>query len=105
MMAVFFPFVDRNYPLAPSAEIAAYEARKTQIDAQIQKINGEIRRIEEPYIEEAFQKRLATYPQDVQIAVRTPEEQRTPGQKLLAAGMLSTRNGAEGRRGPVLMLK
>src|SRR2546425_389070 len=61
-------------------------------------------REEEPYLEQAFQKRLATYPEDVQIAVRTPEERRTPGQKLLAAGMLSTRNGGEARRAPPLVL-
>ena len=104
MVAIFFPFVDRSYPLAPAADIAAYEAQKAKIDAQIQKVNAEIRRIEDPYVEEAFQKRLATYPEDVQIAVRTPAEKRTEGQKLLAAGMLSTRGGAEGRRGPALVL-
>jgi hypothetical protein len=104
MMAFFFPFVDRNYALAPAGEIAEYESRKKKIDAQIQEITGEIRRIEDPYIEAAFQKRLATYPEDVQIAIRTPDEQRTQGQRLLAAGMLSTRNGAEGRRAPTLAL-
>ena len=43
-------------------------------------------------VEAAFEKRLETFPEDVQIAVRTPEEQRTPGQKLLATQMLSVRN-------------
>jgi hypothetical protein len=104
MMAIFFPFVDRSYTLAPAGEVAAYEKRKEELDAQIQKINSAIRRIEDPYVEAAFQKRLATYPEDVQIAVRTPEAQRTQGQKLLAAGMLSTRGGTEGRKAPTLAL-
>jgi hypothetical protein len=102
MMAVFSPFIDYNHPLAPPNEIAAYEAQKGKIDVQIQKLNREVRRIEEPYVEAAFQKKLATYPEDVQVAVRTPAEQRTPGQKLLAVQMLSTRNG-EGRQTPPVL--
>jgi len=92
MMAMFFPYIDYNHPLAPPEEIAAYEARKTELDAKIQALTREIRRIEEPYREAAFQKRLETFPEDVRIAVRTPEEQRTPGQKLLATQMISIKN-------------
>ena len=92
MMAIFFPFVDYNHPLAPAEEAAAYEARKAEIDAKILTLTREIRRLEEPAIEAAFQKRLETFPEEVRIAVRTPEEQRTPGQKLLASQMLSIRN-------------
>ena len=92
MMAIFFPFIDYDYPLAPPAEAAAYAAKKSEIDAKIQALTREVRRIEDPYIEAAFQKRLETFPEDVRIAVRTPEEKRTPGQKLLAAQMLSIRN-------------
>ena len=103
MMAVFFPFVDYDFPLAPPDEIARYNAKKGEIDARIKTLTAQIRRIEEPYIEAAFQKRLATYPQDVQIAVRKPEDQRTPGEKLLAAQMLSTRGGEEGKRVQVVV--
>jgi hypothetical protein len=92
MVAVFFPFVDYNHPLAPAADVAAYESRKTEIETKIRALTEAVRRIEEPYREAAFQKKLATFPQDVQIAVRTPEEERTAGQKLLASQMLSIRN-------------
>ena len=34
MMAIFFPFIDYDYPLAPPAEAAAYAAKKSEIDAQ-----------------------------------------------------------------------
>jgi hypothetical protein len=101
MMAIFFPYVDYDFPLAPPDEIARYQAKKGEIDAKIRKLSEEIRRIEEPYIEVAFQKRLAKYPKDVQDAVRKPEDQRTPGEKLLAEQMLSMRGGEEGKKVPV----
>jgi hypothetical protein len=92
MMAMFFPYIDYDHPLATPEQIAGYESRKADIEPKIQALTREIRRIEEPYREAAFQKRLETFPQDVQIAVRTPEDQRTPGQKLLTTQMLSIRN-------------
>jgi mono/diheme cytochrome c family protein len=92
MMASFFPYVDYNHPLATPDEIAAYESKKADVEAKIQAVTREIRRIEEPYREAAFQKKLNTFPEDVRIAVRTPEETRTAGQKLLAAQVLSIRN-------------
>jgi hypothetical protein len=92
MMALFFPYVDYNHPLATPEEIAEYESKKAEIDAKIQAVTREIRRIEEPYREAAFQKKLETFPEDVRTAVRKPEEQRTNGQKLLAAQVLSIRN-------------
>jgi hypothetical protein len=101
MMAIFFPYVDYDFPLAPPDAIARYQAKKGEIDAKVQKLNQEIRRIEDPYIEAAFQKKLARYPKDVQDAVRKPEHDRTPGEQLLAAQMLSTRGGEEGKKVPV----
>jgi hypothetical protein len=92
MMAIFFPFIDYDHPLAPASEAAAHTAKKSEIDAKMQALTREVRRIEDPYIEDAFQKRLETFPEDVRIAVRTPEEKRTPGQQLLAVQMLSIRS-------------
>jgi hypothetical protein len=93
-MAIFFPFIDYDHPLVPAAEAGAYTSKKAEIDAKIQALTREVRRLEEPYIEAAFQKRLDTFPEDVRIAVRTPEAVRTPGQQLLAAQMLSIRNAS-----------
>ena len=92
MTAIFNPFIDHDYVLAPPAEAAAYAAKKSEIDGKIQALTREVRRIEDPYIEAAFQKKLETFPEDVRAALRTPEEKRTPGQVLLAARMLSIRN-------------
>ena len=45
--------------------------------------------IEAPYRKAAFEKRLAKFPEEIQVAVRTPEEKRTPGQKLFASQIVS----------------
>jgi hypothetical protein len=99
MEAIFFPYIDYDHPLAPAEEAAAFEARKEEIDSQTRVLRDQIRDIEEPYRMAAFQERLKTFPEDVQTAVNTPEEQRTPGQNLLAQQVLSVRDaGGRGRR-------
>jgi hypothetical protein len=92
MMAMFFSSVDYNHPLATPEEIAAYDAKKSELETKIQAVTREIRRVEEPYREAAFQKKLDTLPEDVRIAVRTVPEKRTEGQRLLATQVLSIRN-------------
>ncbi len=96
MMAVFFPFVDYNHPLAPSDVVAEHERIRSEVAAQTKPLRERLKQIEEPYRKALFEKKLATFPEDVQAAVRTPEEQRTPGQKLLATQVLSINIG--GRR-------
>ena len=97
MMAAFFPYIDYDHPLAPKDVVADYNRRKEEIEAQVRPLRKEIREIEAPYRKIEFEKRLAKFPPDVQAAVRTPEHERTPGQKLLAAQMLSI--ASAGRRG------
>ncbi len=96
LMRVFFPFVDYNHPLETREKIAADEALKGELEAQMKPLRAEIRRIEEPYRRALFERKLRGFPEDVQAAVHTPEDQRTPGQKLLAAQVLSVSLG--GRR-------
>jgi len=89
MMAIFFPFVKYDHPLAPPDQVAAYEARKAEIDGRVKPLEESIREIQKPYRKLAFEKKLATFPEEIQIAVHTPETERTPGQKLLAAQVLT----------------
>ncbi len=100
MAAVFFPFIDYDHPLAPAEEAVAAEKLRTTLEGKIRPLREQIRKIEEPYRRAAFEERLKTFPEDIQLAVRTPEQQRTPGQNLLAAQVLSVR--AAGMRIPPL---
>ncbi|MBM3738814.1 MAG: DUF1553 domain-containing protein [Acidobacteria bacterium] len=93
LMAVFFPYINYDHPLAPPDQVTAHEARVRDVESRTAPLKAHVRRIEQPYKDQAFEQRLATLPADIQAAVRTPEEQRTPGQKLLAAQVLTLRGG------------
>ena len=84
LVAVFFPHINYDHPLAPAAEVAAYEAKKKEVEAKIEPLKAKVRTIEAPYRKQAFDQSLNNFPEDIQIAVRTPPEKRTEGQKLLA---------------------
>ncbi len=89
MQAVFFPYVDVNHYLVPANEAAAFTAAQEALDAKVKSLRQEIAEIEEPYKEKAFLKEVAKrFPEDAQLAVRTPEAQRTPGQKMMANQLL-----------------
>jgi hypothetical protein len=97
MAAVFNPYIDYDHPLVPEEQAAAYEAKKAAIDAQIKPLRDQVNAIIEPYMQARFEEQLKSFPEDVQLAVKIPAEERTPGQKLLAEQVLSIRN--RGRRG------
>jgi hypothetical protein len=86
LQAAFFAYVDINHYLAPEAEVQAYLAKQEEIDNQVKPLREQIAEIETPAREKAFVAEVAhRFPEDAQIAVKTPEAQRTPGQKLLAS--------------------
>ncbi|HET6961549.1 MAG TPA: PSD1 and planctomycete cytochrome C domain-containing protein, partial [Terriglobia bacterium] len=88
-MAMFFGYVDIDHPLAPTNQVAEYERIKKEVDEQTRPLRRKIAQIEAPYRRAAFEKKLAKFPEEIQIAVKTPDAQRTPGQKLLAAQIVS----------------
>jgi hypothetical protein len=91
-MAAFWGYVDYDHPLAPQAQIDEYEKIKRQLEREITPLMQEVARIEAPYRakqrERQIQNALKNFPEDIQIAIKTPEAQRTPGQKLLVAQVL-----------------
>jgi hypothetical protein len=89
MMSSFFGFVDYDHPLVPAREYAEYQARKTAVENLVKPLKAAVREIEEPYRRAIFEKKLKTFPADIQASLKTPEAQRTAGQKLLATQVLS----------------
>ena len=86
MQAVFFPYVDVNHYLGPEDEVEAFLAKKEEMDAKLKALRQRITEIERPYREKVILAEVAEkFPEDALMAVKTPEEQRTPGQKLLAS--------------------
>jgi len=88
-MAMIFGYVDYDHRLAPPVRVAEYERAKQEVETQIRPLLRKVAAIEAPYRKAQFEKKLARFPAEIQAAVRTPEGQRTPGQKLLAAQIIS----------------
>ena len=89
IMAIFFPYVKYDHPLAPADEVAAYEKKKATVEERTAPLKQRVAEVQAPYKAIAFERKLATFPEDIRIAVRTPEAERTSGQKLLADQVLA----------------
>ncbi len=85
MMAVFFPHIRYEFPLAPPDEVKRYEEAVKAVEARTKPLKSRIAEIEKPYRQRLRAERLLKFPVEIQEAVKTPENRRTEGQKLLAA--------------------
>ncbi len=85
MMAVFFPHIRYEFPLAPPDEVKRYEEAVKAVETRTKPLKERIAEIQKPYTQRLRAERLLKFPAEIQEAVKTPEEQRTAGQKLLAA--------------------
>jgi hypothetical protein len=90
MQASLFGYVETDYPLASKKQAAVYEKKTAEIDAKIAPLRQRIRQIEEPYRSRLAQEKYKKYPANVQRAIAVPEDQRTPGEALLAGQVIRT---------------
>ena len=88
-MAVFFPYVRYDFPLADEETVKRHEAETAAVNAKIDPIKKQIDDIQAPYRKLARERAIEKFPDEIQVAVRTPEQERTPGQQLLAAQVQS----------------
>ena len=90
MQASIFGYVEVDHPLLDAADAAAWREKNAAIDAQQQPLRDELAAIEAPHRERL---RLALikerFPENVQRAATKPEDERTAGEQLLAAQVLS----------------
>jgi mono/diheme cytochrome c family protein len=90
MQASIFGYVEIDYPLLDSAEARAYQKSNAEIDAKIEPLREQIASLEEPH-RNRLQLELIRerFPENVQRAAEKPAEERTAGEQLLAAQVLS----------------
>ena len=91
LQASIFGYVETDWPLLDRAELAAYRAENAEIDARQQPLKDEVAAIEAPYRARLQIERIRRFPENVQRAALKPESERTPGEQLLAAQVLSIR--------------
>ncbi|MEX2262073.1 MAG: PSD1 and planctomycete cytochrome C domain-containing protein [Bryobacteraceae bacterium] len=84
-VAMFFGFVNYDHPLMPKEQAREWERKTREVISALEPLKKEVSRIEAPYRRVQFEANLNRLPEEVQAAIKTPVEQRTAGQKLLAA--------------------
>jgi hypothetical protein len=92
MQAALWGYVEVDHPLTSPEEAAAYERKMAEITKRIDAVKQKIRTLEAPYRKVLLEAKYAKFPANVQEAIRTPEDQRTPGQVLLANQVIRTVN-------------
>ena len=60
------------------------EAKTDDVNARINQLRTQVRELDKPYRDRLLPAKYAKFPQNMQDAIATPEEKRTPGQMLLA---------------------
>ena len=90
MQASIFGYVEIDYPLLDRAEADAYFEAMRAIDERQQPLHDRVSAIEAPYREELRATMIRErFPENVQAAAFKPEAERTPGEQLLAAQVLT----------------
>lgn len=84
MTAVFAPGLRKDVALAPLPLVKTYEAAVAAVDQRIEAIRVKMKVIQRPTRERLLEKKYEKLPEPVQVALKTPKEQRTEAQKLQA---------------------
>ena len=90
LQASIFGYVEIDYPLLNRADATAYRVANTKIDEQVEPLRRQIAAIEDPHRQRLkFKLIQERFPENVQRAALKSEVDRTPGEQLLAAQVLS----------------
>ncbi|HYP09778.1 MAG TPA: PSD1 and planctomycete cytochrome C domain-containing protein [Bryobacteraceae bacterium] len=84
MQAVFYPMKPYEYPLISAQEMERYEAEHKRVRDLQKPWKEKLNALEAPYRDRLMAEKKAKLPDYIQLALRTPPEQRTEGQKLNA---------------------
>src|SRR5947207_10695877 len=84
-VGMFFGYVNYDHLLVPKKQAEEFYQTRRETLRQMAPLKAAIARLEAPYKRQQFEERVKKLPEEVQIAVNTPVEKRTQGQKLLAA--------------------
>ncbi len=82
IQSLFFSTKPVNYPLVGPDVVAAHKTETGRIDSIQQPLKKSQSDLEAPYLKILVDEAVSRLPEYMQIAWRTPESQRTPGQRL-----------------------
>jgi hypothetical protein len=90
IQASLFGYVEVDHPLTSPEVAAAYEKKKAEVDARAGAVKDRLRELDRPYKDRLLPNKYKKFPVNVQQAIATPAEKRTPGQVLLADQVIRT---------------
>ena len=90
LQASLFGFVEVDHPLTSKAAAEEWRVKNDAVNAKIAGLKSELRELEKPYRDQLLPAKYARFPKNIQDAIATPENQRTPGQALLASQVIRT---------------
>jgi len=90
LTSAIFGYVETDWPMLPDEQALEYLEKTQELDSRVAAVREQIREIEQPYLTELKVERIRNeFPQDILDAVLTPEQERTDGEQLLAAQVLT----------------
>lgn len=84
MQAVFFPTKATEFPLAPQDEVERHKAAEKRITDLQAPLKKQLSEIDKPYRNRIIEEKKSKLPDYIQLALNTPPEKRTEGQRLNA---------------------
>jgi hypothetical protein len=90
LQASLWSYVEVDHPLTTPEVAAAYEKKIADINQRLDVLKTKLRDLEAPYKAPLLAVKYKRFPQNVQDAIATPEDKRTPGQVLLAGQVIRT---------------
>jgi hypothetical protein len=90
LKASLWGYVEVDHPLVPRDQAEKWQKQSEAVEAELKAAKLALAELEKPYKDRLLPSRLERFPQAVRDAIATPEEQRTPGQVLLANQVLRT---------------
>ena len=90
LQSSIFGYVEVDWPLLDREETAEYRAKNAELDLRQEPLTAQIAAIEEPHRSQLRLELIRErFPENVQRAAMKPEAERTAGEQLLAAQVLS----------------
>ena len=90
MQASLFGYVEVDHPLTSAETAERYAKKNAEINSLVNASRQSLRDLERPYRDQLLPAKYQKFPMNVQEAIATPEEKRTPGQTLLAGQVIRT---------------
>jgi hypothetical protein len=96
LQSSLFGYVEVDHPLVNKEAAAQWRETSDAVSARAGQLKAQLRTLEKPYRDRLLPAKYAKFPQNIQDAIATPEDQRTAGQALLAGQVIRTVSVSEG---------